>query len=232
MYENNTQTITNNSKCPMCSSGNFPSINGMHRCVECGNPVHALDGCSFYRNNNETRRICSICFDLLNSKTINTSHEANTVFQDTAENKDIQYSVDSDQSLNGYTLLPISPRTCIVAQGTMNEISELSNDGYEISEFSNDGNKLTELSNDDQSLGCLTVSPMSNSIVMGVEANEDSTNPNTSYQSLNGLTKEPIHNMSSDVKNKRKHIENNKHNDEDTAKENWYRNNKKKLNLI
>lgn len=32
--------------CPCCSVGNFPDPNGIHRCIVCSIPVHALDQCS------------------------------------------------------------------------------------------------------------------------------------------------------------------------------------------
>lgn len=154
----------------------------------------------------------------INSNTINTTYEAFTEFQDTAGNNYIHYSVVSDQSQNGYTLCPISPSTCIVEQVSVNEVSE----------FYNDANEVSEFYNDDQLLGGLTVRSLSYSTDIEVEANFDKTSKDISDQSLNRSTAEPIHNMSTEIKSKKKPIEIREYNDEDTAKENWYRNNKKR----
>lgn len=120
-----------------------------------------------------------------NSKTINTTFGEFTEFQDIAGNKNIHFPEVSDQSLNGYTLRPISPSTCIVEKYFVNEVSEFSNDGDEInefsydgdnvSEFSKDGNEVSKFYNDDYSLGGLTVRSMPYSTDMEVEANYDST---------------------------------------------------------
>jgi len=79
-------------------------------------------------------------------------------------------------------------------------------------------------------LGGLTVRAMSlYSTAMEVEANYDSTSQKTSDQSLNESNIEPIHNMSTEIKNKRKSNAISEHNDENTATENWCRKNKRKI---
>lgn len=62
--------ITSKVKCPLCSSGRIPETSGMHKCNTCGIPVHAIEGCSYYYDDEDTVRVCSDCF----KGSMNTNH--------------------------------------------------------------------------------------------------------------------------------------------------------------
>lgn len=62
--------ITSKVKCPLRSSGRIPEISGMHKCNTCGIPVHTIEGCSYYYDDEDTVRVCSDCF----KGSMNTNH--------------------------------------------------------------------------------------------------------------------------------------------------------------
>lgn len=55
--------------CPLCKTGNLPSENGLHKCIVCNVPVHALPSCSTYTSDEEEKRVCLMCSN--NTATVN-----------------------------------------------------------------------------------------------------------------------------------------------------------------
>lgn len=88
-------------KYPLCSPGNYPKTNGMHKCVECNKPVQAIDGYSYYRNDDEKIIICSDCFIVSKNnmkKTYNLRHFDN-IISNVYLSKDSSYEDNANESM-------------------------------------------------------------------------------------------------------------------------------------
>lgn len=65
-----TNNMLNINKCPLCSMGTLPSINGTHKSKICGIPLHSLSSCSSHMEGDETIRVCFSCSEVKNTSVI------------------------------------------------------------------------------------------------------------------------------------------------------------------
>lgn len=88
-YENNNELQVNNivregndmvqiDKCPLCTVGSLPSINGAHKCTICKTPVHAIPSCSMHIEGDETLRICLNCSEVTENDNLNENNARET----------------------------------------------------------------------------------------------------------------------------------------------------------